>query len=34
LEQLENFVAQFSGKIISVAVHDLQTGKIFSSTPM
>jgi beta-lactamase class A len=29
LEQLENFIAQFSGKIISVAVHDLHTGKDF-----
>jgi beta-lactamase class A len=27
LEQLENFIAQFEGKTISVAVHDLQTGK-------
>jgi beta-lactamase class A len=27
LEQLENFIAQFSGKTISVVVHDLHTGK-------
>jgi beta-lactamase class A len=27
LEPLENFIAQFSGKIISVAAHDLHTGK-------
>jgi beta-lactamase class A len=27
LEQLENFIAQFSGKTISVAMHDLHSGK-------
>lgn len=31
MESLENFVAQFAGKTISVAVHDLQTGTEFFS---